>query len=100
MIDESKMTAEEYERWVDAANEARDAAEEGNMMNEPRLRALYGDSCAPLPPQPDTSKLSTAEAERARIEREGRRKRYYDLRENERDMLEKFDKATYSGGAI
>jgi hypothetical protein len=100
MIDKAKMTPEEYERWVDAANEARGAAEEVDMMNEPRFRALYGDSSAPLPPQPDTSKLSTAESDNARIEREERRMRYYNLREDERDLLEKFDKATYSGGYL
>jgi hypothetical protein len=100
MIDKSKMTPKQYERWVDAANEARGAAEEVDMMNEPRFRALYGDSSAPLPPQPDTSKLSTAEAEKARIEREERRMKYYNLRENERDTLDKFDKATYTGGYL
>jgi transposase len=100
MIDKSKMTPKQYERWVDAANEARGAAEEVDMMNEPRFRALYGDSSAPLPPQPDTSKLSTAEAEKARIEREEHRMKYYNLRENERDTLDKFDKATYTGGYL
>ena len=31
-------------------------------------------------------------------EREERSKKYYNLRENERDLLERFDKATYGGG--
>jgi AAA domain len=103
MIDKSKMTPKEYEQWVELANEARDVAEEANMMNEPRYRALYGDSSAPLPQQLTTPPLSTSEGDELRAERterEERRKKYYNLRENERDLLEKFDKATYGGGYL
>ena len=110
MIDKSKMTPKEYQRWEDEANDARNAAEETNLMNDPLLRALYGDSSTPLPKaRPTVPPLSTseseklhaereAEADEAEKEREERRRKYYNLREDERTLFDQFDKAIYGGG--
>lgn len=110
MIDKSKMTLKEYQQWEDEANDARNAAEEPNLMNDPLLRALYGDSSMPLPKaRPALPPLSTSESEKLQAERdaepeksegerEDRRRKYHNLREDERTLFDQFDRAIYGGG--
>jgi hypothetical protein len=97
-LDKPKMSQAQIDAIMDAAN-----AKE-NVTCEPAYKELYGDgsktpkAIKPFqPPKEAHPPLASEEVEKLKKENAQRSKKYHDLREEERHMLDRFDKARCDG---
>lgn len=97
-LEKPKLSQEQIDAIIDAATAEED--ETGEAL----YKKLYGDGfntsklAPPLrAPKTTRSPLPAEEVEKLKGERDKHNKKYYGLREEERHMMDRFDKARYSG---